>query len=70
MTAASAANGTKFGRPQRETASILAGGEFRIVPNDRIALYMLRTKAKRGNNAAWWPQVRFPDGTYAFAFAV
>jgi hypothetical protein len=53
-----------------ETAGVLAGGEFRRVPSDKIALYMLRTKASHGNNAAWWPQIRFPDGAYAFAFAV
>jgi hypothetical protein len=55
---------------RRETAGILAGGEFRNVPGDKIALYMLRTKAFRGNNASWWPQIRFPDGRYAFAFAI
>jgi hypothetical protein len=53
-----------------ETAGVLAGGEFKRVPGDKIALYILRTKAGRGNNASWWPQIRFPDGNYAFAFAV
>jgi hypothetical protein len=55
---------------RRETAGVLAGGEFANVPGDKIALYMLRTKAKGQKNAAWWPQIRFPDGQYAFAFAV
>jgi hypothetical protein len=55
---------------RRETAGILAGGEFTNVPRDKIALYILRTKANRQKNAAWWPQIRFPDGRYAFAFAV
>jgi hypothetical protein len=55
---------------RRETAGILAGGEYIKVPGDRIALYMLRTEAKAQKNAAWWPQVRFPDGRYAFAFAL
>jgi Z1 domain len=55
---------------RRETAGVLAGGEFRSVPGDKVALYMLRTEAKRGKPAAWWPQVRFPDGPYAFAFAI
>jgi hypothetical protein len=31
---------------------------------------MLRTKASGKKHAAWWPQIRFPDGAYAFAFAV
>jgi hypothetical protein len=57
---------------RRETAGILAGGEFSSVPGNKIAVYMhmLRTKTVRGNNASWWPQIRFPDGNYAFAFAI
>jgi hypothetical protein len=55
---------------RRETAGILAGGEFTNVPRDKIALYMLRTKAGRQKSPAWWPQIRFPDGRYAFAFAI
>lgn len=55
---------------RRETAGILTGGEHKSVPSDRIALFMLRTKANRGKNASWWPQIRFPDGRYAFAFAI
>ena len=55
---------------RRETAGVLAGGEFRNVPPDKIALYLLRTPPKQDRNAAWWPQVRFPDGNYAFAFAI
>lgn len=47
---------------RRETAGILAGGEFARVPNDKLALYMLRTKKSGVSNSAWWPQVRFPDG--------
>jgi hypothetical protein len=55
---------------RRETAGILAGGEFANVPSDNVALYILRTKANRQKNAAWWPQIRFPDGSYAFAFSL
>ena len=55
---------------RRETAGILAGGEFSRVPDDKIALYILRTKAKARENAAWWPQIRFPTGRYAFAFTI
>jgi len=55
---------------RRETQGILSGGETGQVPSDKIALFLLRTKASRGDNAAWWPQIRFPDGLYAFAFAV
>ncbi len=55
---------------RRETAGVLAGGEYKRVPGDKIALYMLRTKEGRGKHPAWWPQVRFPDGRYAFAFSL
>jgi Z1 domain len=55
---------------RRETQGILDGGEIRTVPNDKIGLFMLRVKAIRGGHPAWWPQVRFPDGRYAFAFSV
>jgi hypothetical protein len=40
------------------------------VPGDKVAPYLLRMDSKRGKAAAWWPQVRFPDGRYAFAFAI
>jgi hypothetical protein len=55
---------------RRETAGILAGGEYRRVPQGKIVLFMLRTKASGAKKAAWWPQVRFPDGPYAFAFSI
>jgi hypothetical protein len=55
---------------RRETQGILDGGEAAKVPNDKISLFLLRTKAEKGRNAAWWPQIRFPDGRYAFAFAL
>ena len=35
---------------------------------DKITLFLLRTTAEGGKSAAWWPQIRFPDGRYAFAF--
>ncbi len=55
---------------RRETAGILAGGEFRLLPTDRIALFLYRTKEGRGKHPSWWPQIRLPDGNYAFAFSV
>lgn len=55
---------------RRETQGILDGGEAARVPDDKITLFLLRTRAERGKNAAWWPQIRFPDGRYAFAFAI
>ncbi|HEX3657774.1 MAG TPA: Z1 domain-containing protein [Pirellulales bacterium] len=55
---------------RHETQGILTGGEAARVPRDKIALFLLRTKPGRGKHPAWWPQIRFPDGLYAFAFAV
>ncbi|GAB3309931.1 Z1 domain-containing protein [Luteimonas notoginsengisoli] len=55
---------------RRETQGILTGGEARLVPDTRPAIFMLRTAEKGGRKAAWWPQVRFPAGRYAFAFAI
>lgn len=55
---------------RHETQGILSGGEASRVPNDKITLFLLRTKSGRGKHAAWWPQIKFPAGRYAFAFAV
>jgi Z1 domain len=55
---------------RHETQGILTGGEAGTVPNDKITLFLLRTKGSRGKNPAWWPQIRFPTGRYAFAFAI
>jgi hypothetical protein len=55
---------------RRETQGVITGGELAKVPSDHIALFMLRTTPEGQNNPAWWPQIRFPDGRYAFAFAV
>jgi Z1 domain-containing protein len=55
---------------RRETQGVLSGGEAGGVPDDKCTLFLLRTAAGRGKNAAWWPQIRFPKGQYAFAFAV
>ncbi len=55
---------------RRETQGILDGGESARVPRDKITLFMLRTSNDRGKNAAWWPQIKFPSGCYAFAFSL
>jgi len=55
---------------RRETAGILSGGEYTRIPADKIGLFMIRMKGVGAKHAAWWPQLRFPDGNYAFAFAV
>jgi hypothetical protein len=55
---------------RRETQGILEGGETRKVPADKLTLFLLRTTSERGMQSAWWPQIRFPSGPYAFAFAI
>lgn len=54
---------------RRETQGILEGGETRKVPDNKLTLFVLRTAAGK-NVASWWPQIRFPDGQYAFAFSI
>jgi Z1 domain len=55
---------------RRETQGLLDGGELAKVPDDKLVLFMFRTKAKGSEEPVWWPQLRFPSGRYAFAFAV
>lgn len=55
---------------RRETQGVLSGGEAAAVPEDKFTLFMLRTAATGKTNGVWWPQIRFPKGKYAFAFAV
>ena len=55
---------------RHETQGILTGGEASAVPNDKVTLFLLRTTPGGTRHAAWWPQIRFPDGRYAFAFAI
>lgn len=55
---------------RRETQGILSGGEASLVPNDRVTIFMMRTKAYDDFQATWWPQVRFPSGRYALAFSI
>ena len=55
---------------RRETQGILTGGEVSKVPGDRIAVFMIRTKAYGEKHPVWWPQIRFPSGRYAIAFSM
>jgi hypothetical protein len=55
---------------RRETQGILDSGEAGAVPADKLTLFLLRIRPGRGESPAWWPQLRFPAGRYAFAFAV
>jgi hypothetical protein len=56
--------------PRRETQGVLSGGEAGTVPTDRVTIFMMRTKAYGKHQAVWWPQIRFPSGRYALAFAI
>jgi hypothetical protein len=55
---------------RRETQGVLSGGEVQTVPDDKLTLFLLRTRAEGGKREVWWPQIRFPNGRYGFAFAV
>ncbi|WP_414429414.1 Z1 domain-containing protein [Xanthomonas campestris] len=55
---------------RRETQGVLSGGESGKVPSGRITIFMIRTKEFGDHHAAWWPQIRFPAGRYALAFAI
>lgn len=55
---------------RRETQGVLSGGEAGAVPADRLTIFMMRTQAYGANRAVWWPQIRFPSGRYALAFAI
>jgi hypothetical protein len=55
---------------RRETQGVLTGGEALTVPNDRLTVFMIRTKAYGKHQSVWWPQIRFPSGRYALAFAI
>jgi hypothetical protein len=55
---------------RRETQGLLTGGEAGNVPDDRITVFMMRTKAYGKNKSVWWPQIRFPSGRYALAFGI
>jgi len=55
---------------RRETQGVLSGGEAGTVPTDRVTVFMMRTKAYGRHQAVWWPQIRFPAGRYALAFAI
>ena len=57
-------------KARRETQGILTGGEAATVPDDRLTLFLLRTKPTGNVPAGWWPQVRFPRGRYGFASAI
>jgi hypothetical protein len=55
---------------RNETQGVLSGGEAGAVPADRVTVFMMRTKAYDKHQAVWWPQIRFPAGRYALAFAI
>src|SRR5437764_258252 len=55
---------------RRETQGILDSGEAGQVPDNKLTVFFLKTAASKDKEAAWWPQIRFPNGQYAFAFAI
>lgn len=62
--------GRALNEPRRETQGILSGGEESLAPRNAPTLFAYRQNANaRGEAAVWWPQIRFPDGSYWFTFS-
>jgi hypothetical protein len=56
--------------PRRETQGILSGGEESLAPRKSPTLFIYRQNANaRGELEVWWPQIRFPDGSYWLTFS-
>lgn len=62
--------GRALNEPRRETQGILSGGEESIAPRNAPTLFIYRQDAKKRAEAeVWWPQIRFPDGSYWLTFS-
>jgi hypothetical protein len=53
-----------------ETRGIISGGEGDLAAKNRVTLFMYRVNRAGSKVEVWWPQLRFPEGGYAFAFAL
>jgi hypothetical protein len=56
-----------------ERKGIISGGEESLAPKDAPTLFLYRQEpTKRGEVAAWWPQLRFPEGSrnYVLSFSI
>lgn len=54
---------------RRETQGILTGGEEALAPKNAPTLFVYRQNPTSNEVAAWWPQLRFPEGNYVLAFS-
>lgn len=55
--------------PRRETRGIHDSGEDAHVQKRIPTLFMYRQEAFNDQVEVWWPQLRFPDGSYVLAFS-
>lgn len=55
--------------PRRETRGIHDSGEDAHVKKRIPTLFMYRQEAFDDQAEVWWPQLRFPDGSYVLAFS-
>jgi hypothetical protein len=62
--------GRELEQKRAETQGILSGGEDALAPKDHVTLFMYRLKRSGSKVEVWWPQLRFSQGDYAFAFAL
>jgi hypothetical protein len=62
--------GRSLNQPRRETQGIITGGEEVLARTDAPTLFMYRQdRNARGEVEVWWPQLRFPAGTFVLAFS-
>jgi len=54
---------------RRETQGIHSSGEDDHVAKNMPTLFMYRQESHGGEVEVWWPQLRFPDGSYVLAFS-
>lgn len=57
----------KTARSERE--GIISGGEEKLAPTDAPTLFMYRMNQNGTELEVWWPQLRFPSGSYILAFS-
>jgi hypothetical protein len=62
--------GRELEQKRTETQGIISGGEDALAPKDCVTLFMFRLKRHGSKVESSWPQLRFPDGGYVFAFAL
>lgn len=61
--------GRRLRQSRRETQGIHDSGDDKHVAKDCPTLFMYRQDSHGSEVEVWWPQLRFPDGSYVLAFS-